>query len=319
MTGCNLRRVKLLRASLESTQAMPPARIRKAVIPAAGLGTRFLPATKAQPKEMLPLVDKPIIQYGVEEVLGSGLSDVILVTSRGKDVMEEHFDSSPELEALLEAKGKHELLHQVREISRLVQVASVRQKEALGLGHAVLTAADLVGDEPFAVLLPDDVIDAREPVLKQMLAVYNATGYSVVAVQRIPRENISGYGVIRPAAEAAPQGSFAGPVFRATDLVEKPKPADAPSDLAVVGRYLLTPKVFELLRRTPRGAGGEIQLTDALRELARIEPVYALQFEGRRYDAGDKFGFLQATVELALKRPEFGERLRAYLRSLPLQ
>lgn len=294
---------------------MPP-RVRKAVFPAAGLGTRFLPATKAQPKEMLPLVDKPIIQYGVEEALASGIDNIIIVTGRGKNSIEDHFDVSYELEKILEEKGKTDLLQVVREISDMIHVSYIRQKEALGLGHAVLTARELVGEEPFAVLLADDVIDAPVPALRQMLDVYEATGASVIAVQPVPREAISSYGVINPSPDQAPAGRFAGPIARIADLVEKPRPADAPSDLAVVGRYVLTPAIFDCLERTQRGAGGEIQLTDALRMLARREPMYALTFAGRRHDTGDKLGFLQATVELALKRADLGEPFRAYLRAL---
>lgn len=293
-------------------------RIRKAVFPVAGLGTRFLPATKAQPKEMLPLVDKPIIQYGVEEALAAGIANIIMVTGRGKNSIEDHFDVSYELEKILEEKGKTDLLAVVRAISDMIQVSYVRQKEMLGLGHAVLTARDLVGDEPFAVLLADDVIDAPTPALAQMLAVYEATGGAVIAVQRVAREAIGGYGVIapEPPPESAPR--FAGAVWRVADLVEKPRPEAAPSNLAVVGRYLLTPRVFEHLERTERGAGGEIQLTDALRLLAKSEPVYALEFSGQRHDTGDKLGFLRATVELALRRPDLGEPFRAYLRGLQL-
>lgn len=291
-------------------------KIRKAVFPAAGLGTRFLPATKAQPKEMLPLVDKPIIQYGVEEALDSGLDNIIIVTGRGKNSIEDHFDVSVELEHLLEKKGKSDLLAVVREISDMIHLSYVRQKEALGLGHAVLTAQELVGNEPFAVLLADDVIDASVPVIRQMLEVYGATGASVVAVERIPGSAISSYGVV--AVEPWERDRFHGPAYRVTDLVEKPRPEQAPSDLAVVGRYLLTPAIFRHLAQTRTGAGGEIQLTDALRALAQEEPVYAYQFQGRRHDTGDKLGFLQATVELALKREDLGAAFREYLKSMPL-
>ncbi len=297
-----------------SNPALPM--VRKAVFPAAGLGTRFLPATKAQPKEMLPLVDKPIIQYGVEEVLESGLDNIIMITGRGKNSIEDHFDVSFELERILAEKGKNELLAVVREISDMLHIAYVRQKEALGLGHAVLTVRELVGQEPFAVLLADDVIDAAVPVLRQMLEVYAATGHSVIAVEQIPGEAISSYGVVR--VEPWDETRFSGPVFRVLDLVEKPRPREAPSDLAVVGRYILTPGIFEFLETTPRGAGGEIQLTDALRGLARHEPIYALRFQGRRHDTGDKLGFLKATVELALKRADLGAAFRQYLQNLPL-
>lgn len=297
-----------------------PRPVRKAVFPAAGLGTRFLPATKAQPKEMLPLVDKPIIQYGVEEALDSGIDNIIIITGRGKNSIEDHFDVSFELERMLEEKGKTDLLAVVREISELIHVSYVRQKEALGLGHAVLAAEMLVGEEPFAVLLADDVIDAPVPVVRQMLDVYEATGASVVAVEKIPGEAISSYGVVRRAEggkEFEPH-QFLGPTFRIADLVEKPRFEDAPSDLAVVGRYLLTPAIFKHLRRVGRGAGGEIQLTDAMRALAQEEPVYAFQFQGRRHDTGDKLGFLQATVELALQREDLGAAFRQYLNALHL-
>jgi UTP--glucose-1-phosphate uridylyltransferase len=300
-----------------------PRKVRKAVFPAAGLGTRFLPATKAQPKEMLPLVDKPIIQYGVEEALGSGIDNIIIVTGRGKNSIEDHFDVSFELEKMLEEKGKTDLLAVVREISDMIYVSYVRQKEALGLGHAVLTAEPLVGDEPFAVLLADDVIDAAVPVVRQMLEVYEDTGASVVAVEKIPGEAISSYGVAaiaEPTAEERRrnQDVFHGPAFRITDLVEKPRAADAPSDLAVVGRYLLTPRIFHHLRQIQKGAGGELQLTDAMRLLAREEPFYAYQFQGRRHDTGDKLGFLKATVELALQREDLGASFRQYLNALQL-
>ncbi|HEY7838412.1 MAG TPA: UTP--glucose-1-phosphate uridylyltransferase GalU [Terriglobales bacterium] len=300
-----------------------PRTIRKAVFPAAGLGTRFLPATKAQPKEMLPLVDKPIIQYGVEEALESGIDEIIIVTGRGKNSIEDHFDVSFELERMLEDKGKTDLLAVVREVSDMIHVAYVRQKEALGLGHAVLTSQPLVGDEPFAVLLADDVIDAPVPVIRQMLDVYEATGASVVAVEQIAGEAISSYGVVGIAAPTAEerrrnQHEFHGPAFRITDLVEKPRAADAPSDLAVVGRYLLTPAIFRHLKAIGKGAGGELQLTDAMRLLAQEEPFYAYQFQGRRHDTGDKLGFLKATVELALQREDLGAAFRQYLHALQL-
>ncbi len=297
-----------------------PRPVRKAVFPAAGLGTRFLPATKAQPKEMLPLVDKPIIQYGVEEALDSGIDNIIIITGRGKNSIEDHFDVSFELERMLEEKGKTDLLAVVREVSDMIHVSYVRQKEALGLGHAVLAAETMVGDEPFAVLLADDVIDAPVPVVRQMLDVYEATGASVVAVEKIPGDAISSYGVVRRAegAQTFEPQQFLGPAFRISDLVEKPRLEDAPSDLAVVGRYLLTPAIFKHLRRVGRGAGGEIQLTDAMRTLAREEPVYAFQFQGRRHDTGDKLGFLQATVELALQREDLGAAFRQYLHGLRL-
>jgi len=290
-------------------------RVRKAVFPAAGLGTRFLPATKAQPKEMLPLVDKPIIQYGVEEALAAGCDQIIMVTGRGKSAIEDYFDHSYELEHMLEHRGQTDLLGIVRQISDMIHVAYVRQKEALGLGHAVLMARELVGDEPFAVLLADDIIDAQVPVLKQMMAAFEETRCSVIATQVVEGPDISAYGVI----EAKPvNGRFAGKLHEITNLVEKPKPEDAPSNLAVIGRYILTPKIFSVLDRTPLGPGGELQLTDALKLLLQEEKVYGFTFEGKRHDTGNKLGFLKATIEFALKRPELGEGLRQYLKDLKL-
>ena len=290
-------------------------RVRKAVFPAAGLGTRFLPATKAQPKEMLPLVDKPIIQYGVEEALAAGCDQIIMVTGRGKSAIEDYFDHSYELEHMLEHRGQTELLGIVRHISDMIHVAYVRQKEALGLGHAVLMAREMVGDEPFAVLLADDIIDAQVPVLKQMMAVFEETRCSVIATQVVEGPGISAYGVI----EAKPvNGRFAGKLHEITNLVEKPKPEEAPSNLAVIGRYILTPKIFSMLDRTPLGPGGELQLTDALTLLLQEEKVYGFTFEGKRHDTGNKLGFLKATIEFALKRPDLGQGLREYLRSLKL-
>ena len=290
-------------------------RIRRAVFPAAGLGTRFLPATKAQPKEMLPLVDKPIIQYGVEEALAAGCDQIIMVTGRGKSAIEDYFDHSYELEHMLEHRGQTELLGIVRHISEMIHVAYVRQKEALGLGHAVLMARELVGDEPFAVLLADDIIDAEVPVLKQMMAVFEETHCSVIATQVVEGPGISAYGVI----EAKPvSGRFAGRLHEITSLVEKPKPEEAPSNLAIIGRYILTPKIFSMLDRTPLGPGGELQLTDALKQLLQEEKVYGFTFEGKRHDTGDKLGFLKATIEFALKRPDLGDGLREYLRDLKL-
>ena len=290
-------------------------RVRKAVFPAAGLGTRFLPATKAQPKEMLPLVDKPIIQYGVEEALAAGCDQIIMVTGRGKSAIEDYFDHSYELEHMLEHRGQTELLGIVRQISDMIHVAYVRQKEALGLGHAVLMARELVGEEPFAVLLADDIIDAPVPVLKQMMEVFEETRCSVIATQVVEGPAISAYGVI----EAKPvNGRFAGKLHEITNLVEKPKPEDAPSNLAVIGRYILTPKIFAALDRTPLGPGGELQLTDALKLLLQEEKVYGFTFEGKRHDTGDKLGFLKATIEFALKRADLGQGLREYLKSLKL-
>jgi len=288
-------------------------RIRKAVFPAAGLGTRFLPATKAQPKEMLPLVDKPIIQYVIEEAVLSGLAHIILVTGRGKNAIEDHFDVALELEQILEARGKTGLLQQVRAISNMIDVAYVRQGQALGLGHAVLVARDLVGDEPFAVMLGDDVIDAPVPCMKQMIAAFEQHQGPVIALQRVPRESISSYGVI----EGEPV-SDDGRVFRIRNLVEKPEPDEAPSDLAIIGRYILTPDIFTALENTPRDAGGEIQLTNGLRDLERQRPLYGYLFDGVRHDAGDKLGFLKATVQFALKRPDLGGPFRDWLKSLEL-
>ena len=288
--------------------------VRKAVFPAAGLGTRFLPATKAQPKEMLPLVDKPIIQYGVEEALAAGCDQIIIITGRGKSAIEDHFDTSYELEKMLEEKGKHDLLKIVRQISDMIYVSYVRQKEALGLGHAVLTARELVGNEPFAALLADDVIDAPVPVLKQLMAVFNEKQSSVIAIMPIEGAAISSYGVIK-GKEVAGSG---GRLFEVLDLVEKPKLSDAPSNLAVIGRYILTPTVFETLSNLTPGAGGELQLTDGLRALLKREKMYAYAYEGRRHDTGDKLGFLKATVEFALKRADLGGAFREYLKELKL-
>jgi UTP--glucose-1-phosphate uridylyltransferase len=290
-------------------------RVRKAVFPAAGLGTRFLPATKAQPKEMLPLVDKPIIQYGVEEALASGCDHIIIITGRGKTAIEDHFDVSYELEKMLEERGKTELLAIVRQISDMIHVSYTRQKEAMGLGHAVLMSRELVGDEPFAVLLADDVIDAQTPCLKQMIDVYNETGCSVIATQVVEGPAISAYGVI----DAKPvEGKWSGRLWEINSLVEKPRPEEAPSNLAIIGRYVLTPRIFEMLDRTPLGAGGELQLTDGLRQLLKEEKIYGLRFEGKRHDTGDKLGFLKATVEFALKRPDLGGSLREWLKELKL-
>jgi UTP--glucose-1-phosphate uridylyltransferase len=290
-------------------------RVCKAVFPAAGLGTRFLPATKAQPKEMLPLVDKPIIQYGVEEALAAGCNQIIIVTGRGKQSIEDHFDVSYELEKMLEERGKSDLLKTVRQISDMIYVAYVRQKEALGLGHAVLTARELVGNEPFAVLLADDVIDARVPCLKQMVNVFEETQGSVIAAQVVDGEAISAYGVLdlKPA-----DGRFDGRLFEIKSMVEKPALKDAPSNLAIIGRYILTPTIFQTLAETQTGSGGEIQLTDGMKLLLKKEKMYAYVFEGKRHDTGDKLGFLKATVELALKREDLGGPLRQYLKTLDL-
>ena len=287
--------------------------IRKAVFPAAGLGTRFLPATKAQPKEMLPLVDKPIIQYVIEEAVASGLTSIIIVTGKGKNAIEDHFDVSYELERHLAARNQTALLEQVRAISAMINVSYVRQGEQLGLGHAVLMARDLVGDEPFAVMLGDDIIDSPVPCMKQMVGAFEAHGGPVIAVQQVPPREISAYGVI----DGTPEDD-SGRLFRIRDLVEKPKPGEAPSDLAIIGRYILTPDVFEELERTPRGAGGEIQLTDGLRQLCQRRSLFGYRFEGVRHDAGNKLGFLKATVEFALKREDLGQPFREYLKSLQL-
>ena len=292
------------------------AKARKVVLPVAGLGTRFLPATKAQPKEMLPLVDKPLIQYGVEEALASGIEDVIIVTGRGKNAIEDHFDVSFELEQLLARKGKKKLLAEVRRISDLVHVTYVRQKKALGLGHAVLMAKNIVGDEPFAVLLGDDIIDSDIPCLKQMLRVYSRTQASVLAIMPVSRRSVSSYGIVKASRVRGSQ--FSGRLYRVEDMVEKPSIAKAPSNLAIVGRYILTPSIFRELEHTRAGAIGEIQLTDAIRKLMAREPVYAYRFEGQRHDAGDKLGFLKATVEFGLKRPDLKKPFRSFLKSLKL-
>ncbi len=297
---------------------MTPAvkKVRKAVLPAAGLGTRFLPATKAQPKEMLPVVDKPLIQYAVEECVASGIENVIIVTGRGKHAIEDHFDMAPGLELALEKSGKKEQAAQVRGISELCHVSYIRQRAALGLGHAVLTAKELVGDEPFAVLLGDVIIDSNPPATRQLMDIYEATGAGAIAVEEVPREQIHLYGVVD--AEADGLRPWGARVRKIRDLVEKPKTEEAPSNLAITGRYLLPPEIFACLERTAPGRGGEIQLTDALRILAQEAPLYACVYHGKSYDAGDKLGFLKATVEIGMKNPEFGAEFRAYLRSLKL-
>jgi UTP--glucose-1-phosphate uridylyltransferase len=288
-------------------------RVRKAVFPAGGLGTRFLPATKVIPKEMLALVDKPIIQYGVEEAVASGIEHIIIVTGRGKGAIEDHFDHSFELNATLERCGKHELLALSRGVSSLARISYVRQKEPLGLGHAVLCAKNLVGDEPFAVILPDDVIDAKTPCLKQIMEVFDEQGGSVLATQTVEGEGISHYGVL-----AGSQDPDNWRLYNCTGMVEKPKFADAPSKRAIVGRYVLMPRIFELLEKTSPGAGGEIQLTDGIKALLKEEKVFGYTFEGKRFDAGDKLGMLQATVEFTLKRGDLGPQFRAYLKGLAL-
>ena len=280
------------------------------------MGTRFLPATKAQPKEMLPLVDKPIIQYAVEEALEAGIEDIIIITGRGKNAIEDHFDVSFELEKKLEASGKPDLLAQVRRVSEMTSIAYVRQKEALGLGHAILMARDLVGDEPFAVLLADDVIEAPKPCLRQLMDVHSEMGSSVIAIQQVERESISSYGVI--SGEPIPRGGVSDQLYLVKGLVEKPPVEQAPSNLAIIGRYVLEPEIFEFLAATQAGKGGEIQLTDALRTYLENHAIYGFKFEGTRYDTGDKLGFLKATVEFALRRPDLGPDFREYLKSLPL-
>ena len=292
-----------------------PNAIRKAVFPAAGLGTRFLPATKAQPKEMLPLVDKPIIQYGVEEARASGVDNMILVTGRGKNAIEDHFDVSVELETFLETRGKKSQADEIRKISNLLNVSYVRQGEPLGLGHAVLVTRTLVGDEPFAVILADDVIDANPPALRQMIDVYERVGGPVLAVERVSPEDVSSYGIVAvDESETLGRG-----VFRVKDLVEKPRRQDAPSNLAIIGRYILTPDIFPALEATARDGTGEIQLTNGLRRLLRDRPVYVYEIDGVRHDTGNKLGFLKALVYFALQRPDLAQQFRNYLEPLDLK
>lgn len=292
-----------------------PAPIRKAVFPAAGLGTRFLPATKAQPKEMLPLVDKPTIQYGVEEAVQAGVPNIIFVTGRGKNAIEDHFDVSAELESYLESRGKHDLLEEVRKISSLINVCYVRQGEPLGLGHAVLVTRALVGDEPFAVVLADDVIDAEPPALRQMLDVYERVDGPVILVERVPDADIPRYGIVDVESEPG-----AGPgVYRIRDLVEKPPRERAPSNLGIIGRYLLTPDIFPALQQTAEDGSGEIQLTNGLRRLLDTRPLYACEIAGTRHDTGSKLGFLKAVVYFALRRPDLADEFRQYLDGLTLR
>ena len=288
-----------------------PTKVRKAVFPAAGLGTRFLPATKSSPKEMLPLVDKPLIQYVVEEAVASGIESVIIVTGRGKTTIEDHFDISFEMEALLRERGKTNELEAIRRISDMARVSYVRQREALGLGHAVLQARDLVGDEPFAVMLSDDIIDSEVPALQQLIDVYEKYDAPVVGTMQVAGENISRFGVLD--VDEVSDG-----VYKIKDMVEKPPFAEAPSDLAIIGRYILTPDIFDEIEKTAPGAIGEIQITDAMRSLLKKRPFYAVRFEGVRHDAGDKLGFLIANIEFALKRDELASDFKAYLRSLKL-
>ena len=294
-----------------SQPVIMPKRVRKAVFPAAGLGTRFLPATKASPKEMLPLVDKPLIQYVVEEAVASGIESVIIVTGRGKSAIEDHFDVSFELEKLLEERGKKEELKAMQAISALARISYVRQREALGLGHAVLQARDLVGDEPFAVMLSDDIIDAETPALKQLLDVYEKYDAPVLGTMQVEGEAISRFGAL--AVEEVEDA-----VYKIKDMVEKPPFKDAPSDLAIIGRYVLTPDIFDEIEKTRPGAIGEIQITDAMRSLLKKRPFYAVRFKGTRYDAGDKLGFLIATVEYGLKHEELALEFSQYLKSLKL-
>jgi len=286
--------------------------VRVAVFPAAGLGTRFLPATKAQPKEMLPLVDRPLVQYVVEEAKAAGIERIVIVTGRGKNAIEDHFDTSFELEKMLEERGKEDLLAIVREISELIPISYVRQKTALGLGDAILQAKDLVGNEPFAVLLGDDIVDSREPCIGQMMRLYEKRGNPVIAIQEVARAETRQYGIVAGERESER-------VVRITGMVEKPAPENAPSNLAIIGRYILPPEIFEILEATRFDVGGEIQLTSALSTLLEHRPIDGYLFEGKRYDAGDKLGFLKATVEFALKREDLGGEFREYLRSLDLK
>jgi UTP--glucose-1-phosphate uridylyltransferase len=289
---------------------MPFKKIRKAVFPAAGLGTRFLPATKAMPKEMLCLVDKPLIQYGVEEAVAAGCTEIILVSSRGKTSMEDHFDKSPELEASLAAKNKTALLEIARSVSKLAKVTVTRQAEPLGLGHAVLMAKELVGDEPFAVLLPDDIVDADIPCMKQMVEAFNETQCSILGSEVVEGDAISAYGCL----DCTPDASNPR-LLDVKNMVEKPAPGTQPSQNAIIGRYILTPRIFEMIEGITPGAGGELQLTDAIKALLQYEKVYGYSYVGKRHDAGDKQGFLRATVELGLKHPKLGADLRAWLKA----
>jgi UTP--glucose-1-phosphate uridylyltransferase len=289
--------------------------VRKAIFPVAGLGTRFLPATKAQPKEMLPLVDKPIIQYGVEEAVASGIDNIILVTGRGKNAIEDHFDVSVELESFLEARGKRDQLAEIRKISNMINFAYVRQGEPLGLGHAVLVGRELVGDEPFAVILADDVIDAQPPAIKQMIEVFERVGGPVLAVERVQPEDVSSYGVIA----VDPGAQLGAGVYQVRDLIEKPPRDEAPSNLAIIGRYILTPDIFPALAAIKSDRTGEIQLTNGLRELLKSRPIYACEVNGVRHDTGNKLGFLKAVVYFALRRPDLAEKFSAYLTSLNLE
>ena len=288
-------------------------KIRKAVFPAAGMGTRFLPATKAMPKEMLCLVDKPLIQYGVEEAVAAGCDEIILITGRGKSVMEDHFDSSPELEASLAAKNKTALLEVARSVSKLARITYTRQSEPLGLGHAVLQAKEIVGDEPFAVILPDDLVDAEVPCMKQMVEAFNETQCSILGSEVVEGAAISAYGCL----DCTPDPKNPR-LLAVKNMVEKPKPEEAPSQNAIIGRYILTPRIFEMIEGITPGAGGELQLTDAIKALLQYEKVYGFSYEGKRHDAGDKLGFLKATVEFALRRDDLGPPFREWLKSFPI-
>ena len=285
-------------------------KVRKAVFPAAGMGTRFLPATKATPKEMLPLVDKPLIQYGVEEAVAAGCTDIIIVTSKGKTTMEDHFDRSPELEASLEAKAKTALLEIARSVSKLAKISYVRQAEPLGLGHAVLQAKSLVGDEPFAVILADDVVDSKQGCMKQMVEAFEQTQSSILGSEVVEGDAISAYGCLDCSVDPSDPRLLA-----VRDMVEKPKPGTQPSQNAIIGRYVLTPRIFEMLETIQPGAGGELQLTDGIKALLQYEKVYGFTYEGKRHDAGDKLGFLKATVEFALKRDDLGPKFREWLKT----
>jgi UTP--glucose-1-phosphate uridylyltransferase len=282
-------------------------KVKKAVFPVAGLGTRFLPATKSSPKEMLPLIDKPLVHYVVEEAVASGIEHILFVTGRGKRALEDYFDISFELEALLQEKGKDKAFQEIRDIADMVKIYYVRQKQALGLGHAILCAREFVGNEPFAVLLGDDIIDAEKPCLAQLLDVYRKYRGTVLALEQVPMENISSYGCVKA-------NQLSEQVFEVLDMVEKPKQEEAPSNLAIIGRYVLTPDIFPILEKQQPGKGGEIQLTDALRQLLQEEAVYGCRFEGVRHDCGDKLGFLKATVDMALKREEFNAEFKAFLK-----
>ncbi len=284
-------------------------RVRKAIIPAAGLGTRFLPATKAQPKEMLPIVDKPTIQYIVEEAVASGIEDIMIITGRSKRAIEDHFDKSYELESELEKSGKEELLNLVQGISQMVNIHYIRQKEPRGLGHAILCAKSFIGNEPFAVLLGDDVVDAKTPCLKQMIDIYNEYKTSILGVQKVPDEDVAKYGIVNCI-------HVEDRVYKVKDMIEKPKTEDAPTNIAILGRYIITNKIFQCLENTAPGAGGEIQLTDALKQLSKTEAMYAYDFIGRRYDVGNRMGFLEATVEFALKRDDLKDNFKAYLKKI---